>query len=59
MKAPLAFCLVLLATCGAPTNAQTVVKPRRMGQATMLRTPSGIEFALVGTKGARPAPVLR
>lgn len=58
MKARLAFCLLLLAACGGSTHAQTVVKPRRMGQATMLRTPSGIEFALVGTKGARPAPVL-
>jgi poly(3-hydroxybutyrate) depolymerase len=58
MKVRLAFCLVLLATCCAPTNAQTVVKPRRLAQATMLRTPAGIEFALVGTKGARPAPVL-
>jgi dienelactone hydrolase len=58
MKARQAFGLVLLAMCVVPSNAQTVVNPRRLSQSTMLRTASGIEFALVGTKGARPAPVL-
>jgi dienelactone hydrolase len=58
MKPRLSFCLVLLAATCAPTNSQTVVKPARLAEATMLRTPSGVEFAIVGAKGARPAPTL-
>jgi len=58
MKARLAFGLVLVAAWVVPVNAQEVVKPRQLVQSTLLRTPSGVEFAIVGTKGARPAPVL-
>src|SRR5688572_16655051 len=57
MKVRLAFGLVLVAAWVVPLNAQEV-KPRHLAQSTMLRTPSGVEFAIVGTKGARPAPVL-
>ena len=58
MKLRLAFGLVLLAAVVAPANSQTVVKPTRLAQATLLRTPSGIEFALVGAKPASPAPTI-
>ena len=57
MKLRLAFGLVLVAAWVVTSNAQEV-KPRTLGQSTMLRTPSGVEFAMVGKKGARPAPVL-
>src|SRR5262245_4479652 len=58
MKIRLSLCLILQAVMTAPINSQTVVKPARLNEATMLRTPSGVEFALVGGKTARPAPTL-
>jgi len=50
--------LVLLLSTLTFSFGQSVVKSRQLGTAEVRRTPSGIAFAIIGTKKERPAPLL-
>jgi len=51
------FLLFFLANI-AVSFAQSEVKSRRLGSSTVLQTPSGIPFAMIGSKKERPSPLL-
>ena len=57
MKRLLLIFVLLLSTLTI-SFGQSVVKSRRLGTADVRKTPSGIPFAMIGTKKDRPAPLL-
>jgi esterase FrsA len=56
MKSRCWLVLVLLAAPSVSALAQ--MKPRKLGDANPMRTPGGIEFVMIGTKRAQPAPLV-